>query len=177
MVFGFYHRLSAARRREYERSDALEVPAPLDPRRLVPPGAALRSALAEGGQPGVRRAAQALADAFVEQLGLPPVRISVLRTRPRRGGSEYHGYYEGAEGDARARITVWMFTARRRQVVAWRTFLRTLVHELCHHLDFEGFGLAESFHTEGFYRRESAVFRAVAGEPAAAAKPRRARAG
>ena len=70
-----------------------------------------------------------------------------------------------------------MYTARRRQVVAYRTFLRTLVHELCHHLDFEGFRLAESFHTEGFYKRESALFRAIVGEPPSVPDPRRASAG
>ncbi|MBK8019762.1 MAG: SprT-like domain-containing protein [Betaproteobacteria bacterium] len=31
-----------------------------------------------------------------------------------------------------------------------RTFLRTLLHELCHHLDYEMFRLEETFHTEGF---------------------------
>ncbi len=164
MVFEFYHRLSAHRRRLYERSDRLGAPR-LDAASLVPLGERLRDRLAADDQLGVRQAAQALADAFNEQLGLPPVRISVLRTRPQRGGSEYHGYYDGGEDGARARITVWMHTARRRQVVAYRTFLRTLVHELCHHLDFEGFRLDESFHTEGFYRRESALFRGIVGDP------------
>ncbi|MGH8128914.1 MAG: hypothetical protein ACRETC_11255 [Gammaproteobacteria bacterium] len=93
------------------------------------------------------------------------MRISVRRRRPERGGSEYHGYYEGGEDGKAARITLWMYTARRQQIVAYRTFLRTLVHELCHHLDFEGFRLNESFHTEGFYKRESMLYRGIVGEP------------
>lgn len=176
MPFAFYSRLNAGKRRIYDRSDALGAP-PLDASGLVPLGRALRGRLEAEDQSGVRRAAQALADSFAAQLHLPPVRISVLRTRPQRGGSEYHGYYDGGEDGQPARITVWMYTARRRQVVAYRTFLRTLVHELCHHLDFEGFRLDESFHTEGFYKRESALFRAITGEPPAASNPRRARAG
>jgi NAD(P)-dependent dehydrogenase (short-subunit alcohol dehydrogenase family) len=44
------------------------------------------------------------------------------------------------------------------QVVAFRTFLRTLLHELGHHLDYELFELEETFHTEGFYKRESSLF-------------------
>jgi hypothetical protein len=52
-----------------------------------------------------------------------------------------------------------MRTASRKQVVAFRTFLRTLVHELCHHLDFTYLGLSETFHTEGFFKRESALMR------------------
>jgi len=31
------------------------------------------------------------------------------------------------------------------------------MHELCHHLDYESLRLPESFHTEGFYKRESSV--------------------
>ncbi len=139
----------------------------------MPLGERLRLMLEAERQGAVRQASQALADAFNAQLGLPPVRISVLRTRPQRGGSEYHGYYDGADGGKTARITLWMFTARRRQVVAYRTFLRTLVHELCHHLDFEGFRLAELFHTEGFYQRESALFHGIVGESTAPSPVRR----
>ena len=56
-----------------------------------------------------------------------------------------------------ALISVWMRTAQRKQVVAFRTFLRTLIHEFCHHLDYELFKLPETFHTEGFYKRESGL--------------------
>jgi hypothetical protein len=68
-------------------------------------------------------------------------------------------------------ITVWMRTAARQQVVAFRTFLRTLVHEVCHHLDYELLALEETFHTEGFYKRESTLSNALfeqerAGAPA-----------
>ena len=57
-----------------------------------------------------------------------------------------------------------MRTASREQVVKFRTFLRTLVHEACHHLDYELFKLAETFHTQGFYNRESALVRELLGE-------------
>lgn len=64
-----------------------------------------------------------------------------------------------------ARITVWMRTAQRVQVVRPRTFLRTLLHEMCHHLDYEYYGFEETFHTEGFYARESSLMRALLDEP------------
>jgi hypothetical protein len=57
-----------------------------------------------------------------------------------------------------------MRTAQRRQVVKFRTFLRTLLHELCHHLDYELLRLPDSFHTEGFYKRESSLLRQLLGE-------------
>ena len=34
-----------------------------------------------------------------------------------------------------------MRTAQRAQVVKFKTFLRTLLHELCHHLDYQQLGL------------------------------------
>jgi uncharacterized damage-inducible protein DinB len=49
-------------------------------------------------------------------------------------------------------------------VVAFRTFLRTLLHELCHHLDYQHLRLADSFHTEGFYKRESSLFHQLVDE-------------
>ena len=53
------------------------------------------------------------------------------------------------------------------QVVAFKSFLRTLVHEFAHHLDYELFVLDETFHTEGFYKRESSLANALlAGSPA-----------
>ena len=136
----------------------------LDSAGFASPIEALRAGLEEAEQRAVIAAAQAIADAFVAALKLPPVRIVVKRKRPERAGSEYHGLYAGEEDGAPAEITLWMYTARRRQVVAYRTFLRTLVHELCHHLDFEGFRLPESFHTEGFYKRESTLFRNIVAE-------------
>ena len=78
-----------------------------------------------------------------------------MAARPSDDYGELHGLYEPAEGKARPLITVWMRTAQRRQVVAFKSFLRTIVHELCHHLDYELFALEETFHTEGFYKRES----------------------
>jgi hypothetical protein len=57
-----------------------------------------------------------------------------------------------------------MRTARQRRVVAFRTFLRTLLHELCHHLDYQLLRLPDSFHTEGFYKRESSLFHQLMGD-------------
>jgi hypothetical protein len=37
--------------------------------------------------------------------------------------------------------------------------LRTLLHELNHHLDYEVLKLEDSFHTEGFFKRESSLFK------------------
>ena len=61
-----------------------------------------------------------------------------------------------------------MRTAAKQQVVAFRSFLRTVVHELGHHLDYELYALEESFHTEGFYKRESSLVAALLREESTA---------
>jgi hypothetical protein len=85
----------------------------------------------------------------------------VLAKRPSSDYGELHGLYEPEEGRVPARITVWMRTAQRQQVVAFRSFLRTLVHEIGHHLDYEMYKLEETFHTDGFYKRESTLANAL----------------
>ena len=71
-----------------------------------------------------------------------------LTVRPSGNWGELHGLYEPTEDGTPPLITVWMRTVARKQVVAFRTFLRTLLHELCHHLDYELYKFPETFHTE-----------------------------
>jgi hypothetical protein len=90
-------------------------------------------------------------------LRLPPVRVEVLAARPHARWGELHGLYTAERGKT-PRIQLWMRTAKQKRVVAFRTYLRTLLHEVGHHVDFTGLRLAESYHTEGFYKRESSLF-------------------
>lgn len=164
MVFDYYHRLSRGNKAIYRKSDAVER-LPLtrpDPfRRQVE---LLQAALATEKQAETEASAAALVDAMIADLSAPPLRTRVLSARPSHDWGELHGLYEPAEGRRPARITVWMRTAKHKRVVAFRSFLRTILHELCHHLDYELLGLAESFHTEGFFKRESDLFRQLMGE-------------
>jgi hypothetical protein len=169
MPFAYYARLSPARQRTYRKSDAIaRVPLPR-PDALVPLARAVEPALASGAPRAAQAACQALVDAMNAQLGTPPVRTRILERRPSDAGGELHGLYEPGEDSRPARVSVWMRTAARDDVVRFRTFLRTLVHEMCHHFDYELFGLPETFHTEGFYARESAMVRELLGEPVAPA--------
>lgn len=165
MPFAFYSRLSPTRRRTYDRSDAIETVPVGHPAAARTLSAAIEQALAAEQPAPVRVACQQLLDLLTSDLGVPPVRVRVLAVRPNGEWGELHGLYLPAEGSAPARIEVWMRTARRQKTVAPRTFLRTLLHELCHHLDYELFGLEETFHTEGFYKRESHLLAVIAGPP------------
>jgi len=161
MPFAYYERLSRARQRIYRASDAIE-PLPLPPG--VAPGAdvaGIRRALGAEDRAGVQRHCQRIVDALTSGYRIPPIRVRVLARRPSGDYGELHGLYEPQEGRAPARITVWMRTAQRRQIVAFRSFVRTLAHEIGHHLDYELFALEETFHTEGFYKRESGLANAL----------------
>jgi hypothetical protein len=166
MPFAYYDRLSPARKRIYRESDAIVALAPPAGVLLGDIVAQIRAALTGDDAPAVRVACQALIDALARGYRVPPIRVRVLARRPADSGGELHGLYEPGEGNTVARISVWMRTAQRRDVVAFKTFLRTLIHELCHHLDYEMYQLAETFHTEGFYKRESTLVNALLAQEA-----------
>ena len=161
MAFAFYDRLSPARQRIYRKSDAigtLDLPPGVRPELVV---AAVGNALRREDRSSVRTGCQSLIDALAAGYRVPGVRVRVLARRPADDYGELHGLYEPEDDGVSARISVWMRTAQRQQVVAFRTFLRTLIHEWCHHLDYELFQLPETFHTEGFYKRESSLVNAL----------------
>jgi len=135
--------------RASDRIDNVMLPAP---QRLRPPGESLRRVLLHGDRAAIA--------GICQQLAIPAVEIDVPAVRPHDGRGELHGMYQPADRCGRARF-VWMRAAKQQRVIAFRSFLRTLLHELCHHVDYECLKLAESFHTEGFYRRESGLFRKV----------------
>ncbi len=157
MPFAYYGRLTPAQKRVYRRSDEVSAVPLREAAALRPLVEALARALAAGERGRAQASAQVLLDRLAGRLAVPPLRAEVLAVRPSRHWGELHGLYAPAERGGRARITLWMQTAQRRRVVAFRTFFRTLIHELCHHLDYELLKLPESFHTEGFYRRESSL--------------------
>lgn len=158
MPFAYYARLSAARRRIYDRSDAIEridLPDAAALRAFVAP---LEAALKSENRAEAGRLCQAIATGVVSQLGAPPLRVAVLAVRPSSDWGELHGLYLPEDAGEAAIVKLWMRTAKNQRVVAFRSFLRTLLHELCHHLDYEWYKLEETFHTEGFYKRESSLF-------------------
>ena len=171
MPFAYYSKLSAARQRSYRQSDAIETLALPSGVKVDTTVAELRASLGRDDRAAVQSVCQRLIDTLVSGFRVPPIRIRVLAKRPADGSGELHGLYEPEDAGKRARVTVWMRTAARRDVVAFKTFLRTLIHELCHHLDYELYKMAETFHTEGFYKRESSLVNALLHEEGGAAGP------
>ena len=157
MPFSYYDRLSRRERAVYDRSDQvtrLELPLAESLRPLVD---LLRVALERDRRPEVEAIAQRLALGITRALGVEDVGVAVLAVRPTLRDAELHGLYT-RDGRRPPKIQLWMRTVHYKRVVAFRTFLRTLLHEVCHHLDYTLLALADSFHTQGFFQRESSLF-------------------
>jgi hypothetical protein len=127
----------------------------------------VESSLEEGTTKAVRQACAAFLDIAAEFYKVQRPDIRVLSARPlrsREGGwaTELFGDY----GPETRLIRVWMRTAVRKQVTSFGTFLSTLCHEFCHHLDYQHFGYRDSWHTRGFYERTAALYHHARGTPA-----------
>jgi hypothetical protein len=163
MPFSYYARLTRAQQVVYRRSDAItEIRLPnadLFQPLIEDLGAALVSESREQTQAASERLIRGLA----QVLRMPPVRVEVLAARPHAKWGELHGLYTAERGRT-PKIQLWMRTAKQRRVVAFRTYLRTLLHEVGHHIDYTLLRLPDSFHTEGFYKRESSLFHQLVPE-------------
>lgn len=157
--FSYYRRLTPSQKGIYQRSESVaSIPIPsgacLQPRLF-----SLKESLSSGDRRQTEEVSQALVSDIARLLNVSPVRVCILEERPLNRRGELHGLYEKQPGWSHPRITVWMRTAKREEVVAPKTFLRTLLHEVTHHLDYVLLRLPHSFHTMGFYRRESSLLK------------------
>ena len=163
--FAYYNRLSAKEKADYRLSDAISVIMLPDVPALQGLVQGVEVALASGKRVRVAKAVTALVAAILAQVEAPPVKVHVREVRPDLEDAELHGLYTyGADGKPPA-LEVWMRTRALAKVVKLRTFIRTIIHEVLHHLDVTIFGMEDTFHTEGFFRRESSIIRALFDTP------------
>jgi len=168
-------RLSPAQRRTYDKSAAITAIRLRPSTELLQATAALPEALQRNDRVHIDGLSQKIVNEICRCLGVPGVKVKVEGVRPSNARGELHGLYTQYGSGRTDTIKVWMRTAKREQVVACKTFLRTLLHEVCHHLDYALFHLRDSFHTEGFFQRESSLFYTVVqpaeGKRAAGVEP------
>ena len=167
MRFAYYQGLSRTEKRAYDDSDRRRTVSLLDPRACDAALAQIEQGLAADDHDRVQAGTRALVEALIVQTSAPPVVVTVLAVRPSDDDGELHGFYE-MDDDGLCELRVWMRTAAKKKPVAFRSFVRTVLHELCHHLDFARDELDHSFHTEGFFARENDLTRQLLG----ASKPR-----
>jgi hypothetical protein len=157
MPFGYYHQLDAKAQRIYRASDKVLFFYLPDTSAVKPVVLKIFESLQAENIPRTQKWAQHLLNILTDQLLIRPLRLELLEIRPSNPRMELHGLYYPTEGRRIPKIQLWMRTATRHQIIAFRTFLRTLIHEFCHHLDYDCLGLKDSFHTQGFYKRESSL--------------------
>lgn len=157
-------RLTPFQQRIYDRSVSITAIQLIPTPQLLQATATLENALTSDDRVRVEALAQTIVNHICWRLGVRTVQVRVQGVRPSNRRGELHGLYT-QYGDNSDAIQVWMRTAKRGQTVAFRTFLRTLLHEVCHHLDYTYLHLHESYHTEGFFQRESSLFRAIVQQP------------
>jgi hypothetical protein len=156
VAFAYYKKLNPAQKKIYRASDGVHFLRLPWGKEFKPFVAALEKALNQADQGETQKFAKKFVDALCQVFQVPSVHVKVLARRPSAHWGELHGLYESEKTFT---ITVWMRTAKRHQVVAFKTFLRTVLHEVLHHLDYHLFHWEDSFHTEGFYKRESSLLK------------------
>ena len=125
----------------------------------------IESVMKAGTTVAVRRACAEFLDAASNFYKVPDCGIRVLAARPLRVREHWATELFGDYSPEPMLIRVWMRTAVRKEVTSFGTFLSTLCHEFCHHLDYQKFEFRDSWHTRGFYERAGALYHYARGTP------------
>jgi len=125
----------------------------------------VESAMKAGKTADVRPACAEFLAATSDFYGVPTCTVRVLAARPLRVREHWTTELFGDYNPRTMLIRLWMRTAVRKEVTSYGTFLSTLCHEFCHHLDYQRFGFRDSWHTRGFYERTAALYHHAKGTP------------
>ncbi len=161
MPFAYYKKLSPQQKKIYDQSDSISSLRLPWAKEFEPFLTALHHALKEELSSEVQRLTQKLADALCQVFQVSKLKVKVLAERPNNKVGELHGLYQRDGKLKTPLISVWMRTSKRSKVVAFKTYLRTFLHEIIHHLDYELLKLPDSLHTQGFYQRENSLFNQI----------------
>lgn len=138
----------------------------------LPPQASLQT-LTQAIEAGMKNdntaEVRAACDRFLKLLSdfyrVPDCPVRVLASRPLHVRENWSSELFGDYHPSTMVIRVWMRTAVKKEVTSFGTFLSTLVHEYCHHLDFQLFHFPDSWHTRGFYERAGVLYHHARGTP------------
>ncbi len=139
------HRLPPRKNRaaflESDRIKSIDLPQNGD---LLNIAKRLESAMKADSLSDVRTACAEFLTAATDFYKVPRCSIRVLAARPLRVRESWATELFGDYHPATMLIRVWMRTAVRKEVTSSGTFLSTLCHEFCHHLDFQLFHCPDS---------------------------------
>ena len=124
---------------------------------------AIEAAIKTGRTKEVLRVSGEFLDTAADFYQVKHCDLQVLAARPLRVRERSTTELFGDYNPDTILIRVWMKTAIRKEVTSFGTFLSTLCHEFCHHLDFQRF--PDSWHTRGFYERTASLYHHARGTP------------
>jgi hypothetical protein len=154
-----------SRRADFFASDGMKN-LDLPPNSLLPEIAQrLESAMKAGLTTEVRNCCAEFLATVSGFYKVPRCPIRVLAARPLEVRESWTSELFGDYDPETMLIRVWMRTAVRKEITSFGTFLSTLCHEFCHHLDFRFFSFADSWHTRGFYERTAILYHHARGTP------------
>jgi hypothetical protein len=133
--------------------------------RLPPITKSIESAMKGGKGSDIGRVCTEFLVAASDFYRVPNCAIRLLAARPLRVRKSWSTELFGDYTPETMLIRVWMRTAVRKEVTSFGTFLSTLCHEFCHHLDFQKFGFPDSWHTRGFYERAAVLYHHARATP------------
>jgi hypothetical protein len=133
--------------------------------RLTAMAKSIESAMKAGTSADVRCVCAELLDEASKFYEVPDCGIRVLAARPLRVRENWSTELFGDYNPETMLIRVWMRTAVRKEITSFGTFLSTVCHEFCHHLDYQRFEFRGSWHTRGFYERTAALYHNARGTP------------
>jgi hypothetical protein len=140
---------------ESDRIKTLDLPHNVS---LLALSRSIESAMNGGTTADVRCACVEFVTVSSDFYKVPPCGIRVLAARPLRVREHWATELFGDYNPSSMLIRVWMKTAVRKEITSFGTFLSTLCHEFCHHLDYQKFRFPDSWHTRGFYERAAALY-------------------
>jgi len=145
---------------ESDRLNTLRLPQDDRLRRIA---SAIETAMKMGRTKEVLRVSGEFLDTAADFYQVKHCEVRVLAARPLRVRERSTIELFGDYNPNTILIRVWMKTAIRKEVTSFGTFLSTLCHEFCHHLDFQRF--PNSWHTRGFYERTASLYHHARGTP------------
>jgi hypothetical protein len=156
------HHLDLAGFRESDQMTTLDLP---ENDGLAAIARSIETAMKAEQAPNVRRACADFVRIASQFYEVPACGVRVLAARPLKVREQWTMELFGDYAPETMVIRVWMRTAVRKEITSYGTFLSTLCHEFCHHLDFQKFKFADSWHTRGFYERAAVLYHHARGTP------------
>ena len=150
---------------EFQGSDRLNVLELPQDNRFQELARRIESAMSDGSLAAIRIASAEFLAAVADFYRVRRPDIRALAARPLRVRERTTTELFGDYAPDTSVVRVWTRTAVRKQMTSFGTFLSTLCHEFCHHLDCERFKFSRTPHTRGFYERTAILYHHARGTP------------